>query len=376
MSDNAASPDEIRIRCACGRRYRIRHARAGMVLTCTRCQRAIRVTEADLRAAESGIPLAPVQRDPDERREAVVMPSDELRIAPKGSRPGRTGRLHQTDDDLARAVGREAFASNQPTSSLGGAGDADHAMEPLLAASAGAFLKDLLASLYLAGRPRNAVGLAAMSVVCAIPFIVNIVLGPFSCLVLPLTLIFMALALLSIAQFMWNTLSRTAAGDDDIPLFEPDWDWVDDGLKPLLWLLGISLLCFGPAELVRAYVDDSPQKPFLVYLAQFAGAFLFPVAVMSAALGNSIAYLRPDWLVRCILGIGPLYIVAWLLVVGTYAAWDHLPIALEPLGEIPLAGPLLSVLLYTGISIYMFYVVFRTMGLLFRYFRHRFPWQF
>jgi hypothetical protein len=96
---------------------------------------------------------------------------------------------------------------------------------------------------------------------------------------------------------------------------------------------------------------------------------------MSVALGGTILYMRPDWLVRCVAGIGPVYLFAWVLVVAVAGAL----IASGRYGEQIIGSSLLVRLVYRPASafveLYLGYVLFRTLGLLYRHFQQRFPWR-
>jgi hypothetical protein len=103
----------VRGRCACGRRYRIRNAQAGITVMCPNCRRAIPITESDLRAAAADARLIPLQVEEVEPLEAIPLDCGELTLAPEGSRPGLTGeRLHSHDEAmLAAAQGIRAFGT-------------------------------------------------------------------------------------------------------------------------------------------------------------------------------------------------------------------------------------------------------------------------
>jgi hypothetical protein len=377
MSGSVGESNTVVGRCKCGRRYRVHNARPDMRVKYRNCERVIRITHADLRGAEAPVALKPVQSEDAVVPEAIPLGDDDVRLATKGSRPGDTGRVLETDEDLARTVGGEAYASSRPIGAV-----EDKPESTTLAAMSrntrwGRFLRDLLASLYVTGNTRNIVQLVTTGAACAVPLAVGTFLSAFfGFFVWPIVLLLTAVVFFYIVQFFWSTLTRTAAGDDEIPITETEWDLVSDGLVPLLWLLGISVVCFGPAAYLAWFAPDRPTRSLEIYTALIAGSFFWPVAVMSAALGQSIEFLRPDWLIRCIWGIGPVYLLAWMMVVGVPLACDFILTTLDLLEAVPLIGPIAYLLVFTVDSVYMGYVVFRTLGLLYRHFHHRFPWRF
>jgi len=365
-----SSPILVRGRCACGRRYRIRNARAGVMVRCPNCQRAITLTEADLRAAAAGARLMPLQAEEVEPPEAILVDQPVLRLAPPGSRPGLTGRKAPDHDEalLARAVRGRPPGTQYDEQAAEAAGPGAVLVE--LESPGWAFLHDLLASFYFAGIPRNALNVLLIAATCwllsLLPYAL-IVLGPL--LQAVLSLVLAAVVGLYVVQFYWSVLRMTAGGEDEIPWVQSDWSWWEDSLKPLVWLGVISAACSVPAMVVKWYgLPDLGGRVPAWWPALAAGWFFWPVAVMSVALGQTLLFCRPDWLVRCIFKIGPVYFVAWLAVMLALAAL---------LGHLILGGAWTWVpLLGFAINLYLGYVVFRILGLLFRHFRQRFPWKF
>jgi hypothetical protein len=363
-------PILVRGRCACGRRYRIRNARPGIVVTCPNCHRPITITEADLRAAMVDARLIPVQAESTEPVEAIPIDFGELTLAPEGSRPGLTGKkaLDHEEAMLARAVRGnltygETFAEVSPAASAEG-------VRVLVEFEPGrrAFVYDLLASFYFAGIWRNALNILVIATACWLMVTLQYVLvflGPFVLFVTPLY----ALVFVYAVQFYWSVLRLTAGGEDEIPWVQTDCSLWDDGFKPLIWIIVTSVLCSLPWWLLgQLGTPGVAVDPTLRWVAWAAGWFFWPVAVMSVALGNSILFVRPDWLIRCVVGIGPVYVVAWVAVMiaaaGWYILWQYWGIWIW----IPIAG--------FAANLYLGYVVFRTLGLLFRHFRARFPWKY
>ncbi|HUU99190.1 MAG TPA: hypothetical protein VM487_25945, partial [Phycisphaerae bacterium] len=183
-----------------------------------------------------------------------------------------------------------------------------------------------------------------------------------------ISIILAALVLLYVVQFYWSILTHTAGGKDELSWFDADWDLWDDAFKPLIWLAAISGLCSLPAFGLYWYVPAAyVWKDPVVWAALIGGWFFWPVAVMSVALGNTLLFVRPDWLVRCALGIGPVYLLAWLLVMTVLVGWTAVYRFHAGLAGLPPVR--------LAVSLYLGYVLFRMLGLLFRHFRGRFPWK-
>jgi hypothetical protein len=352
----------VRGQCACGRRYRIRNARAGITVMCPNCRRPIPITESDLRAAAADARLIPVQAETVEPLEVIPLDCGELTLAPEGSRPGLTGeRLHSHEEAaLAAAQGSRTFSSTYEQINPAAA----EGTRVLIEFEHGqrAFVYDLLASFYFAGVPRNALNILVMAAACSLMVALQYLLALF-----PLFLLFMipvyGIVLLYAIQFYWAVLKSTAGGEDEIPWAQTDWSFWYDGIKPLVWMGVISFLCTLPRLLLRWF--GSPvldTDPAAGWIALAVGWFFWPVAVMSVALGNTILFVRP------VIGVGPVYLVAWFAVLLAVAGWIIFLQYWHIWIWIPVVG--------FAVNLYFGYLVFRTLGLLFRHFRTRFPWKF
>ncbi len=366
MSEEASHA--VLVRCVCGKKYRISNAVAGARTTCPVCGSLIEVTEADLVTAFSPDGLIRVHEDGEPVRDAIPIAHEPVRLAGRGESVGLTGRTDYSTEDalLATALGGRA-----PSLSAGGA-------EPLRRRP---FVEDLLASFYFAGNRNNAMNVLITSV----PFtVLTLVMAATPFLFKPLAIPFWLIVVAYIIQFYWQVLRDTARGDDEIPWFDTDWDMWSDVIFPLWWIAGISLLCSGPAIILAVYTPmATPGARILYWVLLAAGWFFWPVCVMSVALGNTVLFLRPDWIVRCVIGIGPTYAVAWALTMLTLAGWyfvSYLTSAAPFLRGAPLVLQFLGlsflVALSSAANLYFGYVLFRNLGLLFRHFRARLPWKF
>lgn len=361
-----ASEILVRGRCACGRRYRVRHAHIGTSVACPLCGRSINITEADLKIAGANERLIPLQSEAGELREVVLVDRGDLRLAKKGARPGLTGRVKHDHEEAQLAAALRGWSSNQPVETLpvpGGIAEPEGAV----AVQRRSFFEDCIASFYLVGSARNALNLAAMAVasslftwVFLIPGIGPLrLVGVFGCLIVAIFAV----------EFYWNTLRDSAFAEDEIPWSHDGWDLWEDALYPTAWLIAIGVACSLPAWLFAYWAPAGIAFRGEIYTAlMFVGWFFWPVAVMSVALGNTILFARPDWLVRCVIGIGPLYVLPWLLVTLLLVVWRKVFELGGVLAVLPLIGP--------AVNLYIGYVLFRTLGLLFKHFRHRLPWKY
>ncbi len=259
---NADAELIVRGRCACGQRYRVRHAQADLAVLCPKCGRSISITRADIAAARAGVALTPLQSDSAEVPEALPLPEDGVWLAATGSKPGRTGNVLDTPEDLVVTATLGVSPYKRPDEPLPDQAPPAAGGTPATGTPLRPFAADLLLSLACAGRADNALNLLLTTVGCTLPLLMlaficgligflGIILGfVLSFLVVPAIVLY-------IAQFVWRIMTRTAAGDDGLPIVEVDWDWFEDGLKPLFWLVVVTGLTLGPG---LAYWRSSPRR--------------------------------------------------------------------------------------------------------------------
>jgi hypothetical protein len=382
-----APSETVRGVCACGQRVRIKNARPGLTIACPRCHKQITIAVSlDGAPGEFAGGLIAVCREAEELREAVPIDVGPISMARDGARPGVTGRVTYSHDDeiVASALSGGTYSTfigtpRGPTSAAG-------ARQP---GGLPGYVRDFFLSFAFAGSVRAAVtvmvaalffGLVGAMVRFSVASIG--VFGPL--LVVPMLFAALFLQVLILA-FFWNILEETIAGrDDDIGL-GADLDFWHSFVRPALILLLFMLALCLPglsAWFMAATVAPASMPPialgFFVTLVtlQVMAWFFWPLMLVSYCVGDTIAMLRPDLLVRCVIGVGLAYPVVWLLVSGIAAVWvfgGELASRLDglfPYSEYAVAFCANFLTLYLG------YALFRGIGLVYRHFRHRFPWQF
>ena len=358
-------PIVVRGRCACGRRFRIRNARNDSVVLCPNCRRVIRLTETDLQAAAADEHLIPLQSETDELLEVMPVDHGALHMAPEGSRPGLTGAQILSHEEAALAYSARGIKLSEPYErTLAGRASVWSSYEP----EQRPFFLDLLASFYFAGVPRNALNILALAAACTLLALAQYLVYLSPVLVLLAIPMYLLIFVCTI-QFFWSVLMFTANGEDVIPWAQDQWSLWYDFVLPLFRLGIISFLCTLPYLIVsRGNFPAFTSQPVRLWLVLGAGWFFWPAAVMSVGIGNSLFYLRPDWVIRCIIGVGPAYLAAWLAAMLAVGVWYYFLGIWQQWIWYPVIG--FSANLYLG------YVLFRICGLLFRHYRQRLPWKF
>lgn len=365
-----SSPEFIlRGRCACGKRYRILHARAGVSVDCPHCNRPIRVSDAAIARAVAAVAPAPAPPPPHEPlREVRLVDFGELRLAPRGSRIGLTGRKVFTHEEAALNVATNMHTSYGP-GEYAQAGRirtyGEGGWSPRLERQERPFWYDLLLSFVLAMSWRNALAIAGLAGAdFLLTWFVTLFPSPFA---FSLYATFASALLLWVVQFYWSVLELTANGEDEIPLAPANWNWWEDAVRPALWLAAISAACSVPWLLTARLMAGRPGAAVFEYLALAAGWFLWPLAVLVIGTGASWRALRPNVLVLALRNIGAAYVLVWVLSTLVLALLWSATVRLRGIPGLSL--PLLVLRLYGG------YVFFRMIGLLYRHYQQRLPWR-
>jgi len=395
MSDRATTAGTepvMRGRCACGRRFRIVHPQAGLVVNCPACQRAITITETDLRGHDLETQFIPLQADTEKPREALLIDHGELRLAAAGSVIGATGRMVENHEEalLNHAMrGWKLQEHRTPTwitrlvgDKVRGAG-LIRILESPVVTMPRSFIADVAASFYFAGSAKNALNLALTALAFIAPIFLSGILGfPVNIFLLPFVGIVMGYA----GVFLWSLVTITAGGDDEIPWVPETLSGWGDFVAPFLATALVALACLAPALAVAWLVPDTnPARPLVIALAMAGGSFVWPGLTMAVAVGGFVMLFRPDWVLWSIVRVGPAYLVAWFVVMTALLGMALGKVVAEmvkakligvglPVGQYVMVAGSLSAATFT-LHFYFGYVMYRTIGLIYRHYHQRFPWE-
>ncbi len=174
--------------------------------------------------------------------------------------------------------------------------------------------------------------------------------------------------------FMQKVIVHSAQGEDGMPDFPELGEWWSDILQPFLFLLGVSLVSFGPGLLVLIFSGENIAQGILGMAMLGFGALYFPMALLAVAVSDNFIGLSPHIVIPSMLKVFPAYIVA-LLMIGTLFGIrlaGGLAVNSIPLEMIPIK--IFATLVMGFISLYLLTVNMRVLGLLFRSYRARLGW--
>ena len=189
------------------------------------------------------------------------------------------------------------------------------------------------------------------------------------------SLIFQVFAIGYLFAYMQTIIHVTAIGDDEMPTLPSMASFWEDILLPCLQLIGLTLICFGPAIGVAWYTISSEESSLGVPLiATFVlGALYFPMAFLAVAMLDSVLAANPLQVVPSIFKVPVEYVVTMLLlacVLGLRPLGDLILPLLFPRGLTTHSMPKLFAYLATSafwslFSLYLLTVGMRILGLLY-----------
>lgn len=331
--------------------------------------------------AAAPAPPTPAATDGD-LPEAVILHSGELRLADEGSRPGLNRKEIYDNADAAtdRAL-RGAASPTRPVEWQVPTSSPYHWAERWLTAGntpSRGFAADLLASLWLGGSVRNLVIAVVQSIILTVcVWFVSLTLTGLGLLGLIVGLAGAGFAIGQVLAFYSNVLWSTARGDDDIELLDDRWTYMEGLFVPLARIVVITLVYWLPVIVAQHYIPaDAGNRTMLLTGALLVSTGLWPMAVLLVWMGGSLTYLRPDHVIVSIARIGPVYVFAWGVVLMTFLAWWFSLNAIFAQAPKGWFGYLVVPLWLTAGCFYFGFVLFRTLGVIYRHFGQRLPWKF
>jgi hypothetical protein len=189
------------------------------------------------------------------------------------------------------------------------------------------------------------------------------------------TLLFSIMAVGYFFAYMQTILHSTAAGDTEMPPLPSMADFWSDIIVPCFQLIGLVIVCFGPAIAVVIWMVSSEQSSLVIALiaALAFGCLYFPMAFLSVAMLDTILGANPIQVIPSILKVPLQYLVTIILlglVFGMRSMGDEMLPMLFPRGlsthNMTKLFAFLALNAFWGIgSLYLLTVSMRLLGLLY-----------
>lgn len=175
--------------------------------------------------------------------------------------------------------------------------------------------------------------------------------------------------------FYFNTIVNSAGGDNDLPDFE--WDgWWESAIKPVLTMAFITFVIAAPA---LGLIIGVPEQPLAAIGALIFMGLLWPVIMLMVALGGGGMMVRIDLAIRTIVSAPVPYLAIWFLL-GVAMIFQLLALG-AGVGQLPdsviqlIEAPIIGHAVVNLSAIYLAISVMKIIGLYYRHFSDRFPWD-
>lgn len=354
----------IDIECACGAKGPVPDQFAGKRVKCPKCEARIDVpapalasTRAASAPADSGAydiapEPAPVAAAPDAQRVSISAAGNLRRLAPPGAGA----------PDVPAAPSRAPLVS---------ATRSRHEQE-LAARRERGFARDLLDAVFFIASPRGAGMFLVMSAVAALGVVPSFWAG------------LVSMGLLS--AYFFAVVLEAAGGERGLPGLN-EWEGLwESAAVPALTFVGVSVVMALPAIaayflLPRFGVSDEVATGGALVLGVGA-ALLWPVAILVVALGDFASIIRVDMLVRTAIAAPLAYLVVLVMVGASFGlqgfASDAIAAAMAPEDSDAEGASMLGFggqVLVQVVSLYCSLVAMQAIGLYYRHYSDRFPWD-
>lgn len=132
---------------------------------------------------------------------------------------------------------------------------------------------------------------------------------------------FLAMIVLSgyFCAIYFEVIQSTATGDDEAPDFPEITSFLEDVLEPLVQVVGVTLLSFGPGVVYWIFTDEAAYNPFILYSLLSFGTIYFPMAMLAVVILGSLKGMSPHIVIPAIFHGGLLYWIAVILLCLLYA---------------------------------------------------------
>ncbi len=189
-----------------------------------------------------------------------------------------------------------------------------------------------------------------------------------------------------ICAYLFSVVLHCANGEKDLPDISLTGGWVDDIIAPFFKFVGTWAIVLLPAALFGLSLVPSlggmfsgtsaiSDKMIAALCGLVAlGIFLWPFAVLIVALGGFGCFFRPDLILYTIIRTFIPYLITFILTAMAFSSTVVVEFFLRRLAP-TFAGMLASEAVGIVVSLYVWIVAMRFIGLYYYHFKPRFAWS-
>ncbi|MFH0982151.1 MAG: hypothetical protein V2A79_11490 [Planctomycetota bacterium] len=199
-----------------------------------------------------------------------------------------------------------------------------------------------------------------------------------------------------IVAWYMSIIAETASGEDDLPRMSTSGGWWDDVIRPNLEYYGTFLLMLAPGLVYAIFIAKTLQGSGLVGPGGFnlynvvtsgggavlpllvlvvIGLFLWPIALMCVSMGGLSALFRVDLILVAVAKTFLAYTAIFVMVAAATFLPSILLVAATSAGGGLTPSGLPLRILAPALRVYFSIVAMRLIGLYYRHFKERFPWD-
>ncbi|MCP4593382.1 MAG: DUF4013 domain-containing protein [bacterium] len=196
-----------------------------------------------------------------------------------------------------------------------------------------------------------------------------------------------------------SIIPETASGEDDLPSFSGDGGLFEDSVKPALAYCATYVVLMIPAVVyallvvealggvgvvdllfvdVGSILESGSVALVPLFALVFLGLFFWPIALMCVSMGGFWSILRIDLLLIAVVRTLPAYTLIFAMVVAATLLPGLITEAISSrigLGGGLSRGAFITAVASSAVGVYFWIVTMQLIGLYYRHFKRRFPWD-
>ena len=352
-----------RVRCQCGQAVNVTTEQIGKVLACPHCKKRFKVTAP--RTAET--------QDTNQRGFTFIEDRDSSHVSmARSNRTTRCARCNASLSDNAEICVHcgHVNASHGPSkSTIPQDSESEPRNKTSHASGIGSYLRSCAKSLLVITDIGNFITIILVMILMAMNSALTM-LG-FSCV-----LIFPMVILTGIlSAFFFNVVVNASNGDDDLPEIGLSGDWFDDIIIPFVKFLTTCLITLAPLQIYRSIVGDNAVTSEGAFLMLGIGVFLWPIIILTFAIGGLTCLVRPDRMLATIFRTFVPYVFTCAALAGAIGISWGLKSALKPVAASMGGNGWAIMTILSVVDVYCMVVAMQCIGLYYHHFKDRFAWN-
>jgi len=172
-----------------------------------------------------------------------------------------------------------------------------------------------------------------------------------------------------LTAFMFKIIVHSANGEEELPDWPDIYDFFSDLVKPLFYFFVTIIVSFLPFIIYYHFTQETSLTDPILFITVITGILYFPMGLIAVAISNSLMVLSPHVILPSIKRILFNYLIGCLFLISI--------LGFELIGKGIISKidlPLLTIPIYSFLSLYFIVVKMRILGLIYYTNRHNLGW--